>query len=128
MAYSAVSHPRPLPRKKGGAPSSTEAVHNTCVRPHSMSTLPAAICVKSGKIRTGLNCFSMSISPFTAYFFAISLFENRARLRLQKLVFHLGGHVYERGHGQRVRAWVVWLALHGHAHFLDAVELRAGEH
>ena len=47
MAYSAVSQPRPLPRKKGGAPSSTDAVHNTRVRPHSMSTLPAAISVKS---------------------------------------------------------------------------------
>ena len=52
IAYSAVSQPLPLPRRNGGTPSVTEAVQITRVRPHSMSTEPAAISVKSGRMRT----------------------------------------------------------------------------
>ncbi len=45
IEYSAVTHPRPLPRSHGGTRSSTDAVHSTRVMPNSTSTEPAANCV-----------------------------------------------------------------------------------
>ena len=45
MAYSAVSQPFPLPRRKGGTPSWTEAVQITRVLPQQISTEPVAISV-----------------------------------------------------------------------------------
>ena len=45
MAYSAVSQPFPLPRRKLGTPSCTEAVQITFVRPQQISTEPVAISV-----------------------------------------------------------------------------------
>ena len=42
MPYSAVTQPAPLPLRKGGTFSSTEAVHSTRVLPHSISTEPSA--------------------------------------------------------------------------------------
>ena len=48
MAYSAVSQPQPLPRRKGGTPSSTDAVQITRVPPVSIRQLPAAVDTKLG--------------------------------------------------------------------------------
>ena len=45
MAYSAVSQPLPLPRRKGGTPSCTDAVQMTFVLPQQISAEPAAISV-----------------------------------------------------------------------------------
>ena len=45
MPYSAVTQPWPLPRRNGGTPSSTLAVHSTCVSPKSTSTEPSACLV-----------------------------------------------------------------------------------
>ena len=45
IEYSAVTQPLPLPRSHGGMRSSTDAVHNTRVRPNWTSTDPAAISV-----------------------------------------------------------------------------------
>ena len=45
MEYSAVTHPFPLPRIHGGTRSSTDAVHNTLVRPKETSTEPGAMTV-----------------------------------------------------------------------------------
>ena len=45
MAYSAVTQPRPLPSRKGGTLSSTEAVQITLVLPISTSTEPSAYMV-----------------------------------------------------------------------------------
>jgi hypothetical protein len=42
MPYSAVTQPRPAPRKNGGTLSSTLAVHSTFVCPYSTSTEPSA--------------------------------------------------------------------------------------
>src|SRR5215210_8148235 len=42
IAYSAVSHPSPLPRFQPGTPSSTDAVHNTRVAPNVMRQDPSA--------------------------------------------------------------------------------------
>ena len=42
IAYSAVTHPRPWPRRKGGTPSCTVAVQMTRVWPISISTEPSA--------------------------------------------------------------------------------------
>src|SRR5437868_5984390 len=42
MAYSAVSHPSPLPRFQAGTPSSTEAVHKTRVAPNEIRQEPSA--------------------------------------------------------------------------------------
>src|SRR5947209_7422720 len=42
MPYSAVTQPAPLPRRKGGTPSSTEAVHKTRVSPIAMRAEPSA--------------------------------------------------------------------------------------
>ena len=47
MAYSAVSQPQFLPFRKGGTPSSTEAVQITRVPPVSIRQLPAAVDTKS---------------------------------------------------------------------------------
>ena len=51
--YSAVTHPLPLPRIHGGTRSSTDAVHNTLVRPMATSTEPGANSVKSRTNDTG---------------------------------------------------------------------------
>ena len=45
IEYSAVTHPLPVPLSHGGMRSSTDAVHNTRVRPKSTSTEPFAISV-----------------------------------------------------------------------------------
>ena len=45
MAYSAVSQPLPLPRRKPGTPSCTEAVQITLVLPQVISAEPAAMSV-----------------------------------------------------------------------------------
>ena len=42
MPYSAVTQPAPLPRRKGGTDSSTEAVHKTRVSPIAIKTEPSA--------------------------------------------------------------------------------------
>jgi hypothetical protein len=42
IAYSAVSHPSPLPRFHPGTPSSTDAVHNTLVAPKVIRHDPSA--------------------------------------------------------------------------------------
>ena len=42
MAYSALTHPLPLPRRKGGTFSSTEAVQSTWVCPHRIQADPSA--------------------------------------------------------------------------------------
>ena len=42
MPYSAVTQPRPDPRRNGGTRSSTLAVHRTMVWPNSTSTEPSA--------------------------------------------------------------------------------------
>src|SRR5262249_38577152 len=42
MPYSAVTQPAPLPRRKGGTDSSTEAVHKTWVSPMAIQTEPSA--------------------------------------------------------------------------------------
>ena len=47
MAYSAVTHPWPLPLRKGGTPSSTEAVQITRVFPVAIRQEPAAVRTKS---------------------------------------------------------------------------------
>ena len=62
MAYSAVSQP-PLPFRKGGTPSTTEAVHKTRVRPQEISTEPAAASVKSGIMVTSRNFSSIVSLP-----------------------------------------------------------------
>jgi hypothetical protein len=43
IEYSAVTHPRPLPRRNCGTLSSTEAAHNTRVVPTSISADPSAV-------------------------------------------------------------------------------------
>jgi hypothetical protein len=43
IAYSAVTHPWPVPRRKSGTLCATVAVHMTRVRPISMSTDPGAV-------------------------------------------------------------------------------------
>lgn len=53
MAYSAVTHPSPDPRRHLGTSSSTEAVQMTRVRPTEMRALPSAVSTKSGAISTG---------------------------------------------------------------------------
>ena len=52
MPYSAVTQPWPLPRRNGGTPSSTLAVHSTRVSPNSTSTEPSACRVKRRVKRT----------------------------------------------------------------------------
>ena len=41
ILYSAVTHPRPLPLRKGGTVSSTVALQMTLVLPQEMRTLPS---------------------------------------------------------------------------------------
>ena len=48
MAYSAVTQPCPLSRRKGGTDSSTLAVQMTRVLPVEMRQLPAAVSTKPG--------------------------------------------------------------------------------
>ena len=55
MPYSAVTQPAPLPLRKEGTFSSTEAVHSTRVLPNSISTEPSACMVKLRVMRTGRN-------------------------------------------------------------------------
>ncbi len=45
MEYSAVTHPRPVPRIQGGTRSSTDAVHSTLVCPKVTSTEPGDMTV-----------------------------------------------------------------------------------
>ena len=52
MPYSAVSQPCPVPLRNGGTPSSTLAVHSTCVSPTAISTEPSAWRVKPRVMRT----------------------------------------------------------------------------
>ena len=66
MAYSAVTHPRPLSFRNGGTLSSTHAVHSTHVSPHLTSTLPEACFVK---LRT--NSIGRNWSLFRIDFFSI---------------------------------------------------------
>lgn len=47
MAYSAVIHPCPFPLRKGGTPSSTDAVQMTRVLPVAIRQLPSAVRIKS---------------------------------------------------------------------------------
>ncbi len=56
MAYSAVTQPSPLPRRKGGTLSSTEAVQMTRVFPVRMRQLPSAVGTKFGMISCSLSC------------------------------------------------------------------------
>src|SRR5438094_930729 len=53
MAYSAVTQPRPWPRRKGGTLSCTVAVHTTRVAPISISADPSAGGRKPGVSLTG---------------------------------------------------------------------------
>jgi hypothetical protein len=53
IAYSEVTHPFPVFRRKGGTTSSILAVQITRVRPISISTDPSAAWMKSGVMRTG---------------------------------------------------------------------------
>ena len=55
MAYSAVTHPCPLPFRKDGMVDSTLAVQRTQVSPHFTSTLPAACFVKLRMNSMGLS-------------------------------------------------------------------------
>jgi hypothetical protein len=55
MAYSAVTHPLPVPSRKGGTRSSTLAAQITRVPPHSISTDPAGNTWNLGVIFTGRN-------------------------------------------------------------------------
>src|SRR3546814_1279703 len=48
MPYSPVTHPSPLPRRKGGTRSSTDAVQSTRVLPQLTRQLPSAWIVKPG--------------------------------------------------------------------------------
>ena len=50
MPYSAVTQPWPLPRRKGGTFSSTDAVHSTRVSPKLTRQLPSAWMVKPGSM------------------------------------------------------------------------------
>lgn len=56
MAYSAVTQPRPRPRKKGGTLFSTVAVQMTLVLPASISAEPSAVDKMSGWIRVCRGC------------------------------------------------------------------------
>ena len=53
IAYSAVTQPRPLPSRKGGTFSSTDAVQMTLVLPISASTEPSAYMVNPVVSLTG---------------------------------------------------------------------------
>src|ERR1700739_3451999 len=58
IAYSAVSHPSPVPWRQRGTPPVTLAVHNTRVWPNSTSTEPAGCDVNPRVIGTGRNSSS----------------------------------------------------------------------
>src|SRR5687767_13462167 len=53
MPYSAVTQPWPLPRRKGGIRSSTDAVTSTRVSPKPTRQLPSAWRVKPGSMVIG---------------------------------------------------------------------------
>ena len=53
IAYSAVTHPWPLPFRKGGTASSTLAVQITRVFPVAIRQLPQAVRTKSVSMVTG---------------------------------------------------------------------------
>src|SRR5262245_56990836 len=53
MPYSAVTQPRPEPRRQCGTASSIEAVQTTRVRPMPIRALPLAVSTKPGMISTG---------------------------------------------------------------------------
>src|SRR5215470_4130439 len=55
MPYSAVTQPAPLPRRKGGTDSSTEAVHKTRVSPMAIKTEPSAYLFTPMLMVTGRN-------------------------------------------------------------------------
>src|SRR5436309_11741979 len=55
MPYSAVTQPAPLPRRKGGTDSSTEAVHKTRVSPMAINTEPSAYLFTPVLMVTGRN-------------------------------------------------------------------------
>src|SRR4029434_2672455 len=55
MPYSAVTQPAPLPRRKGGTDSSTEAVHKTRVSPMAIKTEPSAYLFTPVLMATGRN-------------------------------------------------------------------------
>src|SRR5712692_8451275 len=55
MPYSAVTQPAPLPRRKGGTDSSTEAVHKTRVSPIAINTEPSAYLFTPVLMATGRN-------------------------------------------------------------------------
>lgn len=58
MAYSAVTQPRPSPRRNGGTPSSTLAVQMTRVLPAVMRQLPSAVSTKLGTRVSWRGCAS----------------------------------------------------------------------
>src|SRR5262245_38804839 len=53
IPYSAVTHPLPVLRRKGGTRSSTEAVHSTCVSPNFARHEPSAYLATPGSRATG---------------------------------------------------------------------------
>ena len=53
MPYSAVTHPRPVLRRKGGTRSSTLAAHSTWVSPKRMRHDPSAYLAAPGSSVTG---------------------------------------------------------------------------
>ena len=53
MAYSAVTHPFPLPRRNAGTPSSTEAAQITLVWPTSIKAEPSAVGRNFGVMEAG---------------------------------------------------------------------------
>src|SRR5712692_8009021 len=55
MPYSAVTQPAPLPRRKGGTDSSTEAVHKARVSPIAINTEPSAYLFTPVLMVTGRN-------------------------------------------------------------------------
>ena len=56
MAYSAVTQPRPVPRRNGGTLFSTVAAQMTLVLPASISAEPSAVANMSGWMRVCRDC------------------------------------------------------------------------
>ena len=66
IAYSAVTHPMPLPLRQRGTPGDTVAVQMTCVSPISINADPSALGMNPGVIFTGRVCSAVRPSARVA--------------------------------------------------------------